>query len=270
MNKIYTISQNNDKITGLDFLRALAITSVTLFHIFPETIKGGYLGVSLFFVITGFLLAYKTQRSYSNGNFSIISYFVKRIKRIYPTLIIVLLTSTGAFFILAPKVVSTIRPELLSILLGYNNWWQIAQKADYFTKLSEASPFTHMWFMGVELQYYLIWPLIFGFYVIIRSLCTHKLSVSLLAVVALGTAALMPAMFVPGEDVTRIYYGTDTRIYALLFGAVLGLNHSSSPTNTIKIPSLWGNRLFYLMLLATIPAFVFWTVSTTSPINMAC
>ena len=82
-------------IDGLDALRTLAIVGVTLFHMFPERLPGGYLGVSLFFVLTGFLLAYTSKRSWLEHRFRVKSYYMKRIKRIYPSLFIVLLTTTS-------------------------------------------------------------------------------------------------------------------------------------------------------------------------------
>ena len=140
-------------IDGLDVLRTLTIVGVTLFHMFPERLPGGYLGVSLFFVLTGFLLAYTSKRSWLEHRFCVKAYYWKRIKRIYPSLFIVLLTTIGIYQFVLPKAVAAIRPEFLSVVLGYNNWWQIAQNADYFTRLTNASPFTHLWFMGIEMQY---------------------------------------------------------------------------------------------------------------------
>lgn len=214
--------KNTGHIAGLDGLRALAIIGVTLFHMFPNTIRGGYLGVSLFFVISGFLLAVMTEHRYRKKAFRVTSYYLKRIKRIYPPLIIVLVASAGIYFFLERQQLGGIRTELLSIILGYNNWWQIAQNADYFTKITNASPFTHMWFMAIMIQFYLIWPLIFLIY--------HKLGRSegpgagflFLLVLTVISAVLTPILYRPGMDVTRFYYGTDLRLYALTFGVMLG------------------------------------------------
>ncbi|MCI7330925.1 MAG: acyltransferase family protein [Selenomonadaceae bacterium] len=235
MERIYTGGRRGSgHIEGLDALRALAIIGVTFFHMFPETVRGGYLGVSLFFVLTGFLLAYTGERSREAGRFRLTQYFWHRIRRIYPPLILVLLVSTGVFVLLEPKVVSAVRPEALSILFGYNNWWQIAQNADYFTRLTNASPFTHMWFMGVELQYYVIWPVLFFVFSFISAILGRRMGLGFIAVLAIGSAVLMPMMFVPDQDVTRLYYGTDTRIYALLFGAFLGLYKAGGRSSSVR------------------------------------
>lgn len=75
-----------------------------------------------------------------------------------------ILLTVGIYSILAPDVIKAIRMEVVSVVLGYNNWWQISENADYFTRMANQSPFTHLWFLGIELQYYLLWPLLFGLY----------------------------------------------------------------------------------------------------------
>lgn len=243
-------------IDGLDVLRTLAIVGVTLFHMFPERLPGGYLGVSLFFVLTGFLLAYTSKRSWLEHRFRVKTYYMKRIKRIYPSLFIVLLTTIGVFSFVLPKAVAAIRPEFLSIVLGYNNWWQIAQNADYFTRLTNASPFTHLWFMGIEMQYYLVWPLLFALYAFLDILAGRRAGLVVLALLALGSAAVMPMMYKPDMDVTRLYYGTDTRVYALLFGAVLGLWWVDHPRARLgKYRMLLGYLAWPVLVGASIAAY---------------
>ena len=211
-------------IAGLDALRTLAILGVTFFHMFPENVVGGYLGVSLFFVLTGYLLAYTSVGAASKqGFFWVFSYYGKRIRRIYPELLLMLLVTIGACHFLAPDAIEAVRPEVLSVLGGYNNWWQIAQNADYFTRITNASPFTHLWFLGIELQYYLVWPLIFGLYFALRELCGARFAAGVILLVGAASAALMPLGYAQGLDITRLYYGTDTRVYALLLGAGVGL-----------------------------------------------
>ena len=236
LNKLHGIcpdsgSKNFSHISGMDGLRALAIIGVTLFHIFPNVVTGGYIGVSLFFVLTGYLLAYNSMQDVINDHFSLARYFLKRIKRIYPSLIIVLLTSIGIYEVFLPKLIQAVRPELISILLGYNNWWQISQNTDYFTRLINVSPFTHLWFIGIELQYYILWPLLFLCYFLLCRAAGTAFGLGMMILLAFGTALIMPMMYSPGVDVSRLYYGTDTRIYALLMGAAMGLyraNHNPS------------------------------------------
>ncbi len=209
-----------DRIVGLDGLRALAIVSVTLFHVYPAVIKGGYLGVALFFVLTGFLLVITTQKKDAGGEFSLFTYFKQRIKRIYPALIVVVLTTLGFYHFFAPEAITSCRPEVISVLLGYNNWWQIAQKADYFARVSNGSPFTHLWFLSIELQYYLIWPFLYLGLKKIEEKTGKRIPV--LAGITAVFSVLMPIFYLLGFDITRIYYGTDTRVFSLLAGALTG------------------------------------------------
>ncbi len=231
---VYDLGKGGGHIEGLDGLRTLAIVGVTLFHMFPEAVPGGYMGVSLFFVLSGYLLAYTCSRQLAQGSFSMAGYFWRRIKRIYPSLLLVLLVSTGAYYLLVPDVVAAVRPEIVSVLLGYNNWWQIAQNADYFTRLINTSPFTHLWFMGIELQYYLLWPVLFFFYAVLQRFFGTRAALLFMAFLGLASACVMPLSYVPGDDVTRLYYGTDMRIYALLFGAVMGLQRAEAGPHVMK------------------------------------
>lgn len=220
------LKSRGSRIAGLDGLRTLAITGVTLFPMFPQVFKGGWLGVSLFFVITGYLLAYTGEKGRASHGFSLLSYLWKRIKRIYPSLIIMILMTVGIYSFFAPDIITAIRPEVLSVLLGVNNWWQIEQNADYFTRIASQSPFTHLWFLGIEIQYYLIWPLLYGFYILIEKISGPKAGTAFFFLVGLGAMTVMPYDFKEGMDMTRLYYGTDTRMYALLLGAALGLSHA--------------------------------------------
>ena len=210
-------------LRGLDGLRALAIAGVTAFHMVPDMLPGGYMGVVLFFVLTGFLLSYTSFNIWQDGRFEVLSYYKKRLKRIYPELLIMLLTSIGVLYWLVPNAVAAVRPEVLSVVFGYNNWWQIGQSMDYFTRMLNASPFAHLWFLGVELQYYLLWPLLFGFGVVLWENLGRRWALGLFVLLALGSSGLMPWLYQQGGDITRLYYGTDTRVFALLWGASLGL-----------------------------------------------
>lgn len=210
-------------LPGLDGLRALAIIGVTLFHLIPNVFAGGYLGVLLFFVITGFLLAYTTAEREHRGTFTVPSFYAKRVKRLYPELILVVFFSVGVIWFLVPWAVQGIRLEVASVFLGVNNWWQIAQNADYFKRIASASPFTHLWFLGIEIQYILIWPLIFWGGKQIKKRRGFFAAWCFVLLLSLVSAVWMSICYQITHNVTRVYYGTDTRAFALLFGACLGL-----------------------------------------------
>lgn len=246
----------NAHINGLDGLRTIAIIGITLFHFFPQSICGGYLGVSLFFVITGYLMAFKSKSS-SGKSFHLGKYFVKRIKRIYPALLIVILTTIGIYALLAPQIITAIRPEAISIVLGYNNWWQIAQNSDYFTRLMNQSPFTHLWFLGIELQYYVVWPILFILYMGLTHLGGKRIGLLFFVLLSLIAATLMPLYYQQGVDITRLYYGTDMRIYALLFGACMGIFHVDYIFQTTgKWNILIGNTSILLVCIITFIGYI--------------
>ena len=211
-------NQKRKHIAGLDALRALAITLITLFHVFPDTFAGGYIGVCLFLVLTGFLLAYGSFCDYLAGNFSVGRYFLKRLKRLYSPLLFVILMTVGVYHFLLPDVLEDCGKEIVSILLGFNNWWQLAMNADYFARVVNASPFTHMWFLGIEIEYVVLWPLLF-------ILCRQLKSWYAGPLLFIGwvSACMLDFMMFMGVDISRLYYGTDTRIFTCLLGGALGL-----------------------------------------------
>ena len=241
-------------IPGIDALRTLAIVAVTLFHMFPDVVKGGYLGVSLFFVLTGYLLAYTTETERLAGGFSLGRYYLKRIFRMYPALLVVLFVTLGVYSFVLPEAVLDVREEVVSVVLGCNNWWQIAQNADYFARIANASPFTHLWFMGIELQYaFVLWPALFLLYSLFAHWLGKESGVALIASLGLGMAILMPLLYQQGADVTRIYYGTDTRVFALLLGAAMGLWRAGAAAP--KRNPLWreiGEFVSFELLLAAV------------------
>ncbi len=229
----------NKRIEGLDFLRAVAIIGVTLFHMFPNTFKGGYLGVVLFFVLTGFLLTYTSQEKIKKKTFSVLSYYKSRIKRIYPHLILMIFTTLGIFFLFAKNALSNPKAETLSVLLGLNNYYQIHQNLDYFTRITNSSPFSHLWFLSIELQFYLIFPfLLLGIHKL-RSMKGKKETNKIVIAFILILSLVMPIKCLLNTNVTTIYYGTDTRIFSILAGMFLGLIYKHKPQNTNYKKSLF-------------------------------
>lgn len=214
--------KKSNHIKGLDGLRGLAVIGVVLYHIYPNTIKGGFLGVALFFVLSGYLIAVTSEKDWSHHKFTFLNFYKKRIKRILPPLLIVLLTSVFLLMIISPNGIGGIRKELYSILFGYNNWWQIMNNESYFTKVCNNTPFTHLWSLSIELQYYLIWPVLFLLHKNIKKKYSKKLSAYVFIIPAVISFLLMAFLYNTAEDPSRIYYGTDTRMFSLLIGAVLG------------------------------------------------
>ncbi|MBQ1506508.1 MAG: acyltransferase [Erysipelotrichales bacterium] len=213
------------RIMGLDGLRTLALVGVLLYHMFPKAVPGGFYGVILFFVISGFLAGYSGTKELRAGKFSIFRYYVKRFFRIYPALIIVLFVSIGVMTFVDVDRMANIPEEVTSILLGYNNFWQLKMNASYFTNLTNTSMFTHLWYVAILIQFELVWPFFLTVYGIARRHQSPGTGVAILAGLTAFTYFIMPAMYLFQKDpnITRIYYGTDTRIFSLLGGALLGI-----------------------------------------------
>lgn len=216
------MKKEGSRIKGMDGLRGIAIIGITLFHMFPNVFKGGYLGVVLFFVLTGFLMVITNKKKMENKEFFVIKFYVSRIKRLYPPLLVMVFTTLGIYFFLANDSLRGMKMQVLSIFAGFNNFWQISQSLDYFTRIANTSPFSHLWFLSIEMQFYLIFPLLlFGLYKLEEKKGKSNTIKTMLGV-TVAFALIMPILYLRGVNVTRLYYGTDTRIYALFAGMLLG------------------------------------------------
>lgn len=223
MKQQFDHSPKKQKIPGLDGLRGIAIFGVIGYHLAPGIFPGGFLGVNLFFVLSGYLMAVTSRRAQAGEGFHTLAFYRRRAARIYPALALCVCGTLCAAWLLTPDVLAGIRGEVISILTGTNNWWQIAQNASYFTKITGTSPFTHLWSLAIEMQFYLIWPLLFwGYTVLERQPEAGPIGWSLLIAASVLSLFLN---FQPGEDPSRVYYGSDTRCFALLIGGLIGLRH---------------------------------------------
>lgn len=207
-------------ITGIDGLRTFAVLGVIGYHLLPDTFKGGYLGVPLFFVISGFLM---TNILYNNtvetNRINLKRFYWHRIRRLVPPLV-VMLVACGAVFVWLPgNLLNNFRGITFSSIFNYNNWWQLAHGASYFDKFTQESPFTNLWSLSVEGQFYILWPLILGFmfyFVAKKNLCKW------ISLGAILSAIEMAILYNP-DNLNRVYYGTDTRLFSLLLGCLLAL-----------------------------------------------
>ncbi|MDR1018446.1 MAG: acetyltransferase [Lachnospiraceae bacterium] len=207
-------------IKGIDGLRTLAVLGVIFYHLTPEIMKGGYLGVPIFFVVTGYLTTASLKREVEIYNgIDVLGFYVKKLKRLYPVLITLLITC-GAYITLFDRVfLNNLKGVFLSSLTFSNNWWQIANGGSYFAKFGPESPFSHIWYLAIVGQFYLVWPIIF--FLIYRFVKDKKKAGIGLFILSLISGILMAVLFKPGTDPTRVYYGTDTRIFSILMGCGL-------------------------------------------------
>lgn len=237
-------------IKGLSGLRTIGIFGVILYHMYPYVIKGGFLGVTMFFIVSGYLLAVKSEETRRIDTFKVPQFYLKRIERLYPQLIVTIFSVCGILNYLFPSALVGIKQELLSIVLGYNNIWQINQNSSYFERIASSSPFTHMWSLANELQFYLIWPVIFLIFIKATKVVGTQKAINIIGVLALVSAILMPVLYNPEVDVTRVYYGTDTRMFSFLTGAYIGFKRVRYRRNVrIKEPK---NQIYFFCFLCAI------------------
>lgn len=250
--------KNSRYITGFDGIRSLAVIGVILYHLLPSQMRGGYLGVPVFFAVSGYLITdLLLQEWKQTGKINIKQFYYRRMKRLYPALVAMLIGASAYITLFQRNLLNNLRGNVLSSLFYVNNWWQINHGMSYFDRFAGESPFTHIWSLAVESQNYLIWPVVF---VLLMKFIKNKANVffSILGA-ALVSAILMAVLYVPGSDPTRVYYGTDTRLFSILLGGALAFIWPSTRLKTQIPPQakriLNGVGLVTMILL--ILAFLF-------------
>jgi peptidoglycan/LPS O-acetylase OafA/YrhL len=219
---------------GLDGLRALAVIAVLLYHAGLPWIPGGFLGVEVFFVISGYLITALLLAEWRRlGRVDLKAFWIRRARRLLPALYVLLVATLAYAVVFLPSEVAGLRADVLAALGYITNWYLIFGQESYFEAVGRPSLLKHLWSLAVEEQFYLFWPVVFWVGV---SFGARRWRERRVVVVALGGAAisvaLMAVLFVPGEDPSRLYYGTDTRAAGLLIGAALAFVWSPNPRTT--------------------------------------
>ena len=215
-------ADSNGYMPGLDGLRALAVFAVIAYHLDLSWAPGGLLGVSLFFVLSGYLitnillLQWERDRSIDLKRF-----WIRRARRLLPALFVMLAGVMLWLLLCAPERLASLKNEVLAAVFYSSNWYLILHHVSYFESFGPPSPFGHLWSLAVEEQFYLFWPLLLGLG--LRRIPRRKWVIGGTVVIALISAAAMALIYMPGVDPSRVYYGTDTRAFALLAGALLAM-----------------------------------------------
>ncbi|WP_426717747.1 acyltransferase family protein [Corynebacterium auriscanis] len=232
-------------IPGLDGVRGIAVIAVLLYHFWPNLVPGGFMGVDVFFVLSGYLITFLLVREYrKTGRISLKQFWLRRVRRILPAALIVIAVCTALVSLFRGDIAVKIGYHALTSALFVSNWGQIAESGSYFSD-ADLNIFTHYWSLSIEEQFYLFWPLLV---LAILAIGTRKraerdqLSLLLYVTMAIGIAsfAAMLVLYNPQDDPTRVYFGTDTHAFGLAVGAAIAfmVSRGSSFLTPTSAPAL--------------------------------
>ena len=214
-------------IPAIDGLRALAVIAVMLYHLGFTWIPGGFLGVDLFFVISGYVITRLLLDSIEqSGGLDLRGFYLARARRLLPALIFTMSTTTIAIGIWAPDTIKRLLTDMPFALTGTMNWWLVARHQDYFESIGRPPLLQHTWSLAVEAQFYLLWPLILFF--ILKRLGKKRIPIAALVIAAASGVALALILVSLQLDATstvsHVYFGTDTHSIGLFLGAALAVS----------------------------------------------
>lgn len=198
----------------IDGLRAIAVLSVVIFHAFPNMLKGGFIGVDIFFIISGFLISTIIFSNLDSGNFSFVEFYSRRIKRIFPALLLVLIAffMAGWFVLLADEYKQL--GKHIAGGAGFVSNFLFWQESGYFDNAADTKPLLHLWSLGIEEQFYIVWPLLLWF------AWKQRLNLLTITLTVLIISFALNISKVHNEAVAA-FYSPQTRFWELLTGSVL-------------------------------------------------
>ena len=254
------MSNNKSKyLPSIDSLRALAVLAVIIYHVDVNYLPGGFLGVDLFFVLSGYLISSLIIKEFrKTGTVNLYNFYIRRARRLLPA-VYFMITVGLVVMVLFNEVL--LRKSHLDAIFGYiysSNWWYIFHKLDYFDSFGAQSPFKHLWSLAIEEQFYMIFPLLF---LLINKKKkskdgTYKLNKNFLYVV-LGLILLsliVHILLFDINNISRIYFGTDTRAFSLLVGVVGAILYPMEKLHTKVTPQ--QNLMYSVVSLASIATLI--------------
>ncbi|HUC05130.1 MAG TPA: acyltransferase family protein [Acidimicrobiales bacterium] len=257
-------------LPALNGLRALAVLAVMAYHLQLGWARGGYLGVDLFFVLSGFLITTLLLEEWTGtGTIRLANFWARRARRLLPALFLVLV-GLAIYLVVNANVGSPganglidlngLRGDALATLFYVGNWHAIYAHQSYFAQFSTPSPLQHTWSLAIEEQFYVVWPLLLLFVLRAARRSWRQVGLALTVVGTAASALAMALLFHPGGDPTRIYYGTDTRAFDLMAGAIVAFTAASR-----RQPNRRARRTLHIAApLAAAALAVFWVVAGTS------
>jgi peptidoglycan/LPS O-acetylase OafA/YrhL len=250
-------------IPALDGVRAIAVALVLVDHGGIPGLSGGFIGVDVFFVLSGFLItSLLLDELGRTGRIDLPGFWIRRAKRLLPALLLMVLAVAFAREAFSPEAVAALRDDAVAAFLWVANWNFVAHKADYFSQGETPSPLQHTWSLGVEEQYYLVWPLLLVAVAVVfafiarRRRATATVRTVRVAIVAVATVGVLASaataiLLVSPSSLDRVYFGTDTRAQALLVGAAAAAllvgDWSSLNRGWSTIRSRWARRAARVM-----------------------
>jgi len=227
-------SSNNRYIHSVDGLRAVAVIAVLLYHLGIDWIPGGFLGVDLFFVISGYVITGLILDSIArSGTLDLRAFYLSRIRRLVPALIAMIVFTTLFIGVYAPDTIRRFIADIPYVLTGSMNWALVSRQQDYFEAIGRPPLLQHTWSLAVEAQFYLIWPLVLLF--ILRYFGKKNIPFAALAIaLASGVALFAYSIRIDSQEsaISHVYFGTDTHSIGLFLGSALAV--SWQPQNLSK------------------------------------
>ena len=254
------MTNNKSKyLPSIDSLRALAVLAVIIYHVDVNYLPGGFLGVDLFFVLSGYLISSLIIKEYKKtGSLNLHNFYIRRARRLLPA-VYFMITVVLVVMVMFNGVL--LKKSHLDAIFGYiysSNWWYIFHKLDYFDSFGSQSPFKHLWSLAIEEQFYMIFPLLFllvngkkktedGSYKLNRNFLYIILGVILVSLIA-------HIILFDINNISRIYFGTDTRAFSLLVGVVGAILYPMDKLNTKITPQ--ENLVYSVVSLISIAALI--------------
>ena len=218
-----TTAPSTGYLPALDGLRAISVVAVLLYHADMLWLPGGFLGVEVFFVISGYLITMLLVREHtSTATISLRSFWLRRARRLLAAVYMLLATVSAAVLVLYREDASKLAGQVWAALTYVTNWFLIVSDQSYFAAVERPPVFQHLWSLAIEEQFYLVWPLLLlG---LLRLFGGRRVAMAgVITAAAVASMVWMAVLFEPAMDPSRAYYGTDTRASGLLLGAALAL-----------------------------------------------
>ncbi|MBC1545885.1 acetyltransferase [Listeria sp. FSL L7-1435] len=207
-------------VPSIDGLRALAVIAVIAYHLNFSWAKGGFIGVDIFFVLSGYLITNILLTQWEKTqSLQLKQFWIRRFRRLIPAVyvMVVVVVIYAVFF--HPEILKNLRGDAIASFFYVSNWWFIFHDVSYFDSFGLPSPLKNLWSLAIEEQFYMIWPAFL--LVFLKWVKNPKLLLKIVIGLGLLSAIWMTILYVPGTDPSRVYYGTDTRAFDLLAGCAL-------------------------------------------------